>query len=73
MTDTEKLKEKIRASGYKIGFIAEQMGLSRQGLYHKINDRHEFTTGEVQKLCNILGIDSLEERSEIFFATTVDK
>ena len=73
MTDTAKLKDRIQKSGYKIGFLAEQMNLSRQGLYHKINDRHEFTTSEVQKLCELLGIDSLEERSEIFFATEVDK
>lgn len=73
MTDTVLLKDRIRKSGYKIGYLAEQMGLSRQGLYHKINDKHEFTTGEVQKLCELLGIDSLEERSKIFFATEVDK
>lgn len=73
MTDTALLKDRIQKSGYKIGFLAEQMGLSRQGLYHKINDKHEFTTSEVQRLCELLGIDSLEERSEIFFATEVDK
>ena len=73
MTDTALLKARIQKSGYKIGYIADQMGLSRQGLYHKINDRHEFTTGEVQKLCELLGIDTLEERSNIFFADKVDK
>lgn len=73
MTDTALLKAKIHNSGLKIGYLAEQMGLSRQGLYHKINDRNEFTTSEVQKLCELLNIDSLEERSKIFFATEVDK
>jgi len=72
MTDTKLLKEKIRASGYKLNFLAEKMGLSRQGLYLKINNTNEFTTGEVETLCELLGIDSLEERSAIFFAKAVD-
>ena len=73
MTDTELLKARIQKSGYKIAFLAEQMELSRQGLYHKINDRHEFTASEIEKLCDLLGVDSLEERSRIFFAKEVDK
>ena len=30
-------------------------------------------TSEVEKLCEILHIESLEERQEIFFAKAVDK
>ena len=73
MTDTALLKAKIKGSGLKIAYIAEQMGLSRYGLYLKINGENEFTVGEVQCLCNLLRIDSLEEREDIFFAQKVDE
>lgn len=72
MTNVELLQRKIKDSGYKVQFIAEKMGLSRAGLYKKLNGQNEFLTSEVESLCEILGIDSLEERQEIFFAKTVD-
>lgn len=67
MTDTKKLKEKITQSGLKIGFIAERVGISRQGLYHKINGDHDFTASEMAKLQDILHL-SLDEKEQIFFA-----
>ena len=73
MTNTELLQEKIRGSGYKTGYLAEQMGLSRQGLFLKINNVNDFTVTELQKLCDLLRIESLEEREKIFFAKEVDK
>lgn len=73
MTNVEMLQKRIKDSGYKVQFIAEKMGLSRAGLYKKINGQNEFMTSEVEKLCEILHIESLEERQEIFFAKAVDK
>lgn len=72
MTDTVLLKQRISDSGYKLHYIAEKIGLSRAGLYKKINNQSEFTTGEVEMLCEILGIETLEERHRIFFAKQVD-
>lgn len=73
MTNSKLLKEKIRDSGYKFLFLAEKMGLSRQGLYLKVNGTNDFTVPEMIKLCDLIGIDSLEEREEIFFTDEVDK
>lgn len=73
MTNTEKLKQRIRDSGYKLGYIAEKVGLSRYGLYLKINNNNGFTINEVTALCDLLGIDTLEEKEEIFFAKQVDE
>lgn len=67
MTNTELLKKKIDESGLKISFIAEKMGLSRQGLYYKINGEREFTQSEIILICDILKIKSKPERDLIFF------
>lgn len=72
MTDTKLLREKIDKSGYKIGYIASQMGITPQGLYLKLNNTHQFKAAEIQVLCKLLDIDS-EEMKAIFFATEVAK
>ena len=72
MTDTEKLKGKIRASGLRFGYVAEQIGLTPAGFYKKMQNVTEFKASEIQKLCDILKIDD-RERSSIFFASVVDK
>jgi len=68
MTNTNLLREKIRQSGLKYGYIAEQMALTRQGLYNKINGKNEFTAKQIVNLCEILGI---EDKDEFFFAKNV--
>lgn len=68
MTDTCRLKKIIDSSGFRIDHIAKELDLSRQGLYNKINNRYEFKTSEVEKLCKLLGISSLKEKEKIFYA-----
>lgn len=72
MTNTAALELKIKESGLKKYFIAEKLGLSPFGLAKKINNENEFFGSEIEKLCKILKIDSLEERHSIFFVDTVD-
>lgn len=72
MTNTELLMKYIDESGLKLYFIAEKMGLSRFGLAKKINNETEFKASEINMLCEILHIDSLEDRNRIFFAKEVD-
>lgn len=69
MTNTELLEDYIKKSGYKKSYIAKAIGLSAYGLALKINNTNEFKTSEVDGLCKLLGINSLEERDRIFFAT----
>ena len=73
MTDTELLKERIVRSGLKMSFIAQYMGLSRMGLYNKINNRRPFNQYEIEALCQLLKIHSPQEKIAIFFAERVDK
>lgn len=72
MTNTELLEDKIAKSGLKKSYIAKSIGLSPYGLTLKINNANEFKASEIEKLCILLRIDDLEERSAIFFASKVD-
>ena len=72
MTNTTLLENKIIKSGLKKSFIAKSMGLSPYGLTLKIRNINEFKASEIEKMCELLGIDDLEERSAIFFALKVD-
>lgn len=72
MTDTTELRKRIKDSGYKLSFIAECLGLSTYGLQLKIENKNEFKTSEVDALCRVLKIESLEEKEGIFFAKKDD-
>ena len=70
MTNTELLEAKIKDSGYKRSYIAKAIGLkSAYGLAKKIKNETEFKTSEINALCELLKISSLEEKEQIFFAT----
>ena len=72
MTNTKLLKKWIALRGLKLAFIAQSMGLSRMGLYNKINNRRPFNQYEIDKLCQLLQIKSVQEKEAIFFAHNVD-
>lgn len=71
MTNFELLEEKIRLSGKKKEYLAKRCGMSRQGFRNCCQNVSEFRTGQVQILCEELGITTLEERQAIFFAQDV--
>lgn len=71
MTNTKLLMDKIKASGLKMFYIAQFVGLSRAGLYNKINNKRPFNQYEIEKLCVLLKITSLKEKNAIFFANYV--
>ena len=73
MTDTKLLKERIVRSGLKLAYIAQCMRLSRAGLYNKIHNRRPFNQYEIDKLCQVLQIDSVHDKEAIFFAHNVDE
>lgn len=65
MTNTERLREIIDNSGYKLEHVANHIGMTRFGLYKKLQDGSEFKPSQVVKLCELLNI-SLEDRKQIF-------
>lgn len=71
LTDIQKLDIAIKNSGLKIVFIAKQLGLTREGLYKKLNGETEFKASEISMMQKILGLTN-EQRDSIFFAVEVE-
>ena len=72
MTNTFLLEWYITKSGLKKNFLAQKLCVTRTTLRNKINNKSQFTFGEVENLCAALGISSLAERTKIFFSQDVD-
>lgn len=70
--NNELLCEKISRSHLSKSFIAEYLGLTRQGLYNKLSGEREFKGSEIKKLSVLLKLSD-SEREAIFFADYVDK
>lgn len=71
MTNTEELNKRIDESGLKKNYIAKMLGIKPDTLTRKINNEREFKASEINALCDVLGIESLEEKEHIFFAVEV--
>ena len=67
MTNTSLLEEYIDRSGYKKGYIAEQLGLTAYGFTLKVNNKSEFKASEMTILCKLLKINA-KDKEAIFFA-----
>lgn len=66
MIDTELLQEKLNNSGYKMTFVAKELGITYQALLNKLNNKHEFTYGEIISLGRLLHLTGAEV-DRIFF------
>lgn len=68
MTNSKALRCLIERNGLKMKYVADYLGLSSYGFQLKVDNRREFKTSEVAALCDLLKINSLEEKESIFFA-----
>lgn len=68
MVDLNLLAKTIEDSGMKQKHIAQQIGLTREGLWNKVKGRTEFTASELSALKVTLGLSNARFR-RIFFAT----
>lgn len=66
MTNTEVLRERVKASGLKLQYIADRMGISRHSLTMKIEGKYEFKPSEIKTLSGLLRIETPEEIALIF-------
>lgn len=66
--DKLKLEYEIKRKGLTINKVCELIGISRSAFYRKCNGTSEFTHGEIQKIMNIL---DLESPVDIFFNSQV--
>ena len=68
MTNVKMLSAKIKESGLKKSYIAEQLGISRASLISLLNNKVEFKTSQLIVMCRVLNITDDEEVKAIFFA-----
>lgn len=50
MTDTDKIKQLISESGFKMQYVASKLGITRAALSLKLNNKSEFKD-QVKLLC----------------------
>lgn len=74
MTNSKELTNRIRGAGYNFEDIANILGITRQSLDNKINNRTlasgkraEFKQGEIAKLRQLLNLN-LTATNAIFFS-----
>ena len=63
--DTELLDKYIHDSGLRVGYIVENLGISRAAFDKKRKGKIAFRASEVYVLCDLCKI-SLEDRPKIF-------
>ena len=68
MTNKELLDQWINKSGKKKKYLAEKVGLSYAGFRNCCINKAEFTTSQVNILCDELGITRLTDKEAVFYA-----
>lgn len=66
--NADLLYQKIRDAGLSVGQMCKELKMSRSAFYRKTRGISEFTQGEIEKICEILSLDS---PVEVFFAKKV--
>ena len=70
MVNTQLLDSRIEQSGLRIGYIVEQLGLSRNGFDKKRKGKTPFRTAEIYVLTDLLKLTD-DDKANIFFAQQV--
>lgn len=71
MTNSALFCKKVVDSGVKFSFIAEKIGMTRQGLSKKLKDNSDFKAYQMLIIADILHLSD-EDRDAIFYAQNVD-
>lgn len=66
MINTELLLEKLNKSGFTMTFVAKELGITYQAFLDKVNNKREFTYGEIISLGQLLHLKG-KEVNKIFF------
>ena len=64
--DTKKFDDAVARSGYKVSYIVDTLGISRQSYDRKRKGLNAFRKSEIFVLVNLLNLNDMEKR-EIFF------
>ena len=57
MFNYAKLRGRMRECGYTQAQLAETIGMYYSTLSAKLNNKSEFTSGEIEKICSALNIE----------------
>ena len=68
----EKLRKIIEDKGVTYVFIANKLGITKNALSRKMNEKSDFKCGEMKTIAEILQI-SAQDFDEIFFGIKVGK
>lgn len=71
MLNTQLLDEKINKSGFKVGYLVETLGLSRNGFDKKRKGKTPFRAAEIYVLCDLLNL-SESDKMAVFYAQKVE-
>lgn len=66
--DKARLEYEMKKKAVSVADMCEKLGISRSAFYRKCNGISEFTLSEIQKIVDILG---LESPMDIFFPKKV--
>lgn len=66
----QMLLEKIESQNLSKSYVAEFLGLTRQGFYNKLKGERDFKGAEIKQLIRLLNLDE-DEQQAIFFADDV--
>ena len=67
MTNKVLLDRRIAESGYKKSYIAKVLGITPETFSRKMGNISYFNINEMRILCELLGINTPDEREAIFF------
>lgn len=56
--DAIRLEYEVKRKGYNIERFCKDLGMSKSAYYRKIKGVTEFTQGEIQKIVDLLGLES---------------
>lgn len=68
MLDKNKFRGAVASAGLTHYELAERMGISKNTLSSKVNGKGSFDIKQIDSICDILGIDDVFERAQIFLA-----
>ena len=70
MVDKNKLAGAIASKGLTQKKLAEMIGISKNTISAKMNNKSSFDTDEIKRICRVLGIKDVTEKENIFLANS---
>lgn len=70
MVNKNRLLGFIASAGLTQTSLAQKIGMNKDTLSLKINNRSDFKTGEIERICSVLQITKAADKVDIFLCKT---